>query len=186
MSQITMDQLSPELIAEIMAMAKSQAETSKELGSSSPIRQQLTDLREPSSQKERIARPQFHFSADPDEAGKKPYKYQEYPKLMWDSYGNEVTVKNLASEDALGEDWSDVPPSFVDDPVASMQDEMAQLSAEERQMVIDAQKQARLARINAKLALMSDADALKAFSAVEDGATPEVAVRKRGRPRKVV
>jgi hypothetical protein len=180
MSQITLDQLSPEVLALL------QQQGVQTPGSRSPIRKPLMDLREPSSPKDRINRPQFHWSADPDEAGKRPYKYSPYPKLLWNADGREVLVKDAAAERALGDGWYDTPQfAPVDNVVDELTAELSLLTAEERMMVMDAQRQARLSRLQAKLDQLSEDELAQVVgesaSGAGDVASPPV---KRGRPKK--
>lgn len=180
MSQITLDQLSPEVLALL------QQQGVQTPGSRSPMRKPLSDLREPSSPKDRINRPQFHWSADPDEAGKRPYKYHPYPKLLWNADGQEVLVKDFAAEKALGDGWYDTPQTVsAANSVDELTAELTLLTAEERMMVMDAQRQARLSRLQAKLDHLSEDELAQvvghASSGAGDVSTPMV---KRGRPKK--
>lgn len=182
MNQITLDQLPPEVIALL------QHQGQQLQGSRSPIRKPLDDLREPSSPKERLNRPQFHWSADPDEAGKRPYKYHPYPKLLWNASGEEVLVKDAAAERALGDGWRDVPPTASNNPVDDLMAEINMLTAEERMMVIESQRQARVARLQAKMDRLSDADIAQLMGETPDASGTDApfvtAASRRGRPKK--
>ncbi len=84
----------------------------------------------------------------------------EFPKLMWSAQGQEVTIP--AGKDAKAQELALEKKGYVHYPPAdqspfdAIEREMAQLSDEDRQMVLDMQRQARMNRLQAKVAGLSD------------------------------
>ena len=173
---ISLDQLSPEVLALLnQQVGNAQAR--------SVVPKPLSDLREPASPKERLFRPQFHWSADPDEAGKRPYKYRSYPKLMWNEAGEEKLVQSQSEEQVLVGEWRTTPPAMsVSNPIHDIESELALLTPEERQMVFEAHRQQRLSRIQAKLGQLTDEQMAQVAGLTEPDAAP--VKRSPGRPRK--
>lgn len=170
---IALDQLPPEILA---LLKQNEGERSR-----SVVRAPLTDLREPANPKDRLFRPQFHWSAEPDEEGKRPYKYRAYPKLVWNEAGEERVIRSKADEAALVGDWRETPPVLLPtNPVHDIESELASLTPEEREMVFEAHRAQRLARIQAKLGQLTD-EQLTQVAGVGDAVAPSK--RKPGRPK---
>jgi len=86
----------------------------------------------------------------------------EYPKLLWSPAGVEVTVpagKDAKSQEQalLKQGYGSIPPADIT-PMDAIAREMAQLSDEDRALVIDMQRQARMNKIQEKIARLSDAE----------------------------
>lgn len=123
----------------------------------SPVRKPLTDLREPTTAKGRLNRPHFEWSADPDPKGT---VIPEYPRLMWNAEGDEQLVES--ANVPIPPDWTPYPPLVA--PVGQMDALQAQLEAlspEDRALVFEAQRQARLKKIQDQLAGLSDRELAK-------------------------
>lgn len=174
---ITLDQLPPEILALL---------NQNGLPTRTGARPVLTDLREPRTPKEKLNRPNFFWSAD-EEPGKPPYRHQEFPKIKWQQDGDqirEVLVRSADEEAALIGAWSNFPPLVAPQTTAdAIQAQLDALTPEERQLVFEAQRQQRMAALQAKLAAMPDAQLAKLMAA--DAAGEEPAKRGPGRPRKV-
>ena len=81
-----------------------------------------------------------------------------------------------------GPEWVSLPPATTVDPLQSTLDAFASLTEEDRQVLIEAQRQDRMAVLQKKLAGLSERD-LETLLAQSLGASPE-AKRGPGRPKK--
>lgn len=89
----------------------------------------------------------------------------EYPKLMWSPQGQEIVIP--AGNDAKAQEldyeakgYLHLPPADQS-PVDAVEREMAQLSEEDRALVVEMQRQSRMARLEERLKGLTD-DELKA------------------------
>ena len=104
-----------------------------------------------------------------------------YPSLLWHAEtGREVTIKTAAERATYGPEWVTVPPSTTADPLQSTLDAFASLNEEDRQVLIEAQRQDRMAVLQKKLAGLSEGDLEKLLAQTGQ---PE-AKRGPGRPKK--
>lgn len=122
----------------------------------SPAFKPLRDLRAPATQKGRLNRPHFEWSADDDGTTVIP----PFPRLYWDERGVERRIEN---EDDLvrlvGKDWTDRPPmAHAQTEKERAEAMLAMLSPEDRQFVLEAQQKTRLERIREQLSGLSPAD----------------------------
>ncbi len=143
-------------------------------GNRSPVWKPLRDMRAPQTQKGRLNRPHFEWSADePPEGTKIP----AYPRLMWDAKGTEYSIANPIDEQRRrDEGWTTAPPMASALSASDrIQSELAALSPEDRQFVIEAQKQARLNKLKEQMSGLSNAD-LAALMAAQPTADAPVAV----------
>jgi len=91
----------------------------------------------------------------------------------------EKCVRNQTELDALGSEWSPIPPSLdLPSPFEAIQDQLAALSDEERRLVMQEQQKTRLSAIQAMLATLSPEE----VAAIAGG---QPAPKKKGRPKKV-
>jgi len=84
----------------------------------------------------------------------------DYPKLMWSPKGQEITIQagKDAKEQQLAyerQGYGHTPPADAS-PLDAVEREMAQLSDEDRKLVLEMQKKARMARLEEKLAGLTD------------------------------
>ncbi len=116
----------------------------------------LTDLRAPSTAAGRLYRPHFEWSAD-DPGGQ---VIPPFPRLYWDENGVEGRFESQADMDArMQENWTLLPPNQVPLTKQQMIDrELASLSPEDRDFLLDAQKKARIGRLQDLMSGMSAAD----------------------------
>lgn len=149
MSMIDLDNLTPEQIEQLKGILGSTGGMNR-----SPGWKPLKDMRAPTTQKGRLNRPHFEWSADDD--GQTVIK--PYPRLYWDANGIEKRIEN--AETPIPADWSAYPPSkaAIVDPMVRMQQEFDALSPEDQQFVLEAQKKARLAKLNEMMAGMTEAN----------------------------
>ena len=125
-------------------------------GTRSPIRKPLTDLRMPQNAKGRINRPHFEWSAED------PNVKEENPgiRLFWCEKGIEHAVK---PDEAPEAGWTPYPPRLqAIDPMTAVQAEFDALSPEDQKIVMEAQRQARLKKLQDKMSGLSldDLDSL--------------------------
>ncbi len=149
MALIDLDNLTPDQIEQLKGILGSTGGVNR-----SPAFKPLKDMRMPTTQKGRLNRPHFEWSADDDgNTWIKPY-----PRLYWDAAGVERRVES--AETPIPSDWTSYPPSkaAIVDPMVRMQQEFDALSPEDQQFVLDAQKKARLNRLNEMMAGASEAN----------------------------
>ena len=155
---ITIDQLPPEIQALIGAGTNR-----------SPVRQPLTDLREPADPKAKLNRPNFFF-----EMGKaEPYRYQPYPALRYKLVNGRIEERRVenATEDnrAQADGWADVPPysppPTVEQQKASevqaIKESLAEMTPEERQQILAAYAERRRQTVLDRLSAMPDEEFAK-------------------------
>jgi hypothetical protein len=126
----------------------------------SPFRpRQLTDLR--LLPRADDPRPTFYSTAEVPRDWDTTAQH-EYPKLMWSPAGVEVRID--AGKDAKAQEMTlekrgylHTPP-MDQSPVDAVEREMAQLSDEDRAFVLEAQSKARMARLQERIAGLSEAD----------------------------
>lgn len=152
-------QLSPEVLDQLkQALAGTGVDAQNRTGA---VRKPLTDLRTPRNPQARLHRPTF-IPIDEAEEQRTPYVKQDYPRLKFklDDAGKlvETVVFNATSEAALGPAWTDAPP-FAPPATAEerLKAELDALSEEDRAFVLEAQRKARLDRLQAQLSTLSDA-----------------------------
>ena len=128
-------------------------------------------------------RPTFFWSADsPRDAGDLT-KTTPYPRLLWHrDTGEEITVPTAEAHAQMGEEWLVLPPAqTAPDPMETMRAELDALTPEDRAVLIEGQRKARMAALQAKMAELPD-DALETL--LGDAMTQATAKRGPGRPRK--
>jgi hypothetical protein len=110
-----------------------------------------------------------------------PHVRTEFPVLRFrltETGVEERFCKTQKDVDALGDEWTAIPPSIeLPSPLESLEEAMAGLTDEERALVMNEQKNVRLRAIQAQLAALS-ADDLASLSGIP-------VKRKPGRPKKV-
>jgi hypothetical protein len=148
MAMIDLDNITPEQLEQLKALI------GQAPGSRSPAWKPLKDMRAPTTQKGRLNRPHFEWSAEDD--GQTVIK--PYPRLYWDANGVEKRVESEA--EFIPHDWTSYPPSkaAIVDPMVRAQQEFDALSPEDQQLVLAAQKQARLNRLQSMMSDLSDAN----------------------------
>ena len=125
----------------------------------SPFRpRQLHDLRLQPTKDD--PRPTFFWSADPPRT-QAPPRPRAYPKLRWHAEtGQERTIRTPQELAALGADWIDHPPVMTPETAEErVARALAELSPEDREMVLEANRQAKLARLQRDLADLSEVQA---------------------------
>ncbi len=151
----------------------------------SPIRpRQLTDLRLLPTKDD--PRPLFISSAEAPRDGRDLTKTTPYPKLMWhQDTGTEITVYSSAEERQMSDIYTLTAPAHrVLEPMDALKLELDSFSEEDRALILNAQKQTRIAELQAKLAGLSEEALTRLLGESEqDEATGEVK-RRPGRPRK--
>lgn len=159
MAMIDLDNLTPEAIAQLQAVLGVAGGVNR-----SPAWKPLKDMRPPTTVKGRLNRPHFEWSADDD--GQTVIK--PYPRLYWDAAGVERRVES--ADVPIPAEWNSYPPSkaAIIDPMVRMQQEFDALSPEDQQFVLDAQRKARLNRLNEMMSGMSEAN-LSALVPKSDG-----------------
>ncbi len=133
----------------------------------SPFRsRQLTDLR--LAPRADDPRPTFFATVDVPRDWNTTDQH-EFPKLMWSPAGVEIRID--AGKDAKAQElafekkgYLHFPPADQS-PLDAVEREMAQLSDEDRAFVMEAQRTARMARLQERIAGLSDED-LALISAV--------------------
>lgn len=155
-------EISPEVLEQIkQALA---ASGGLELTHRTPVtRKPLTDLRTPRNPQNRLHRPTFFPVDEAADSEDRPLRVMWYPKLKFklDSAGRlvETCVLNEVSEKALGPEWVDTPPLTTpltrDERIAQ---ELAQLSDADRELVLKAQRDLRMNRLQQALSELPDAD----------------------------
>lgn len=173
-----LDSLSSEQIAGLLAMLE--ANKAGNLGTRSPIPQQLRDLRPPMNEKGKLHRPSFSFSADADPLAP-PYVHQEFPKLMFHARRGEIAVMNQEAMDELGDGWQETPIHNAKvTPYDAARAEFESLSEEDRALVMELQRDARIKRVQAALGSFSEAEI-----ATLAASSPDAPVKRGpGRPKK--
>ena len=131
-------------------------------------------------------RPTFFWSAVAPRDGVDLGRTTEFPKLMWHGEsGTEVTV--LSTEDerrhhALGFVWT--PPAWVEpDPMEAIRAQWDALSPDDQALLLESQKQDRIAMLKAKLSALPEAQ-LAEMLASQAQSQGDVVKRGPGRPRK--
>lgn len=143
MALIDTDNLTPEQIA---ALRTALGITDTTAGARSPAWKPLKDMRPATTAKGRLNRPHFEWSAEDD--GHTVIK--PFPRLMWDERGIERLVQTQEDLDTVPTAWMPYPPSkaALVDPMVKMQADFDALSPEDQAFVLEAQKKARLNRLN--------------------------------------
>ncbi len=173
-------QLSPELLQQIQAAIQNGTLQLGNPAGRSPIKpRQLHDLRLLPTKDD--PRPTFFWSAEsPRDVGDLT-RTTEFPKLMWHAEGGqEITIHSAEEQRRLLTQGYvlTAPASVVIDVMDQMRAQFEALSAEDQALLIDAQKQDRLAALRAQLGTLPE-DKLQAMLAQADPAK-----RKPGRPKK--
>ena len=169
-------QLTPEQLASLKGQLDALTPTD---GRSAFRPRQLHDLRLAPTATD--ARPMFVWSAEtPRDFVPTPTKF--YPSLIWHQVtGEERTIHSAEERMALGQSWASIPPQVASvDPEQDMRDALEALSDEDRALLLEAQRQDRMAVLQKKLAGLTQ-DQLDTLLA--GTATPE-AKRGPGRPKK--
>ena len=141
MSELDLASLTPDDIDHLRAVLGTQGGVVR-----SPGFKPLKDLRMPTTTKGRLHRPHFEWSAEDDgNTWIKPF-----PRLAWDAQGHEHRIETENDLATIPSSWSLTPPSSRtgEDPMARVRAEFESLSVEDQQFLLNAQKQARLNRIN--------------------------------------
>ncbi len=151
MAMIDLERLSPDDIEALRAVLGSATGATR-----SPAWKPLKDMRPPTTQKGRLNRPHFEWSADDDGHT----VIAPFPRLMWDEKGVEHKVESVEALAALPSTWNPYPPSkaALVDPMVKMQADFDALSPEDQQFVLDAQKKARLNRLHEMMSGLSEKD----------------------------
>ncbi len=143
-------------LSELQAL-KAQLDGLTDVSGRTPIRpRQLHNLLLMPTDKD--ARPTFFWSA---ESPRDTYvTHSPWPALLWhNDTGREITVSGAEERAKYGEEWISTPPAaLVIDPLSNIQDAFAGLSDEEQQLIMEAQKRDRIAKMQAKLADLSEED----------------------------
>ncbi len=173
-------QLSPELLQQIQAAIQNGTLQLGNPAGRSPIKpRQLHDLRLLPTKDD--PRPTFFWSAEsPRDVGDLT-RTTEYYKLMWHGEtGQEITVQDKPEEIRMKAQGYvlTAPASIVIDVMEQMRQQFEALPAEDQALLIEAQRQDRIAALKAKLAELPE-DKLQAMLAQADPAK-----RKPGRPKK--
>jgi hypothetical protein len=178
MSQITINDLSPDLLQQLKTLFESQAKGTA--GNRSPIPVQLKDLRDPGTQSGRLHRPSFVFSAEAD-TDARPYVHQAFPKILYHAKtGAETLALSQENMDALGAEWQEFPPHAAKmTAFDAAKSELDSLSEEDRKLVAELTRKAKIDRVNALMASLSESE----IAALTNGSEP--AKRGPGRPPKV-
>jgi len=170
--------LSPELLQQIQAAIQSGQLMLGNPAGRSPIKpRQLHDLRLLPTKDD--PRPTFFWSAEsPRDIGDLT-RTTEFPKLMWHAEsGQEITV--LSKEDQAEKLHHgyvlQAPASVVIDVMETMRAQFEALPEEDQKLLVEAQRQDRIAALKAKLAELPE-DKLQAMLAQAGG-------KKVGRPKK--
>ena len=173
-------QLSPELLAQIQAAI---ADGTLQLGNPagrSPLRpRQLNDLR--ILPRADDPRPTFFWSSEAPRHAVDLTKTTEFPKLLWHGdTGQEITV--MSSEEqgrrlSMGYVFT-APSAVVLDPMEQLQEQWAALSPADQALILESQKQDRIASLKQKLSVLPEAKLAEMMSDMES------AKRGPGRPRK--
>lgn len=141
-----LSQLTQEDIAQLAALIQNS-------GQRSPIWKPLSDMREPRTQKERLHRPHFEWSADEVPGTVIP----PFPRLFWTASGEEKLIATDKDMVNVGADWTPYPPLTARlDTVAQVQAELDSLTPEDRAFVLEAMRKNKLESIQAKMSAMSD------------------------------
>ena len=87
---------------------------------------------------------------------------KNYPRLMWAPSGQEITIPDTPDAEKVqkgyeAKGYSHTPPADVT-PMDAIEREMRQLSEEDRAFVLEEQRKARMSKLQAKIANLSDAD----------------------------
>ncbi len=146
-------QLTPDELASLKQQLDSITDVS---GRQAPRQRQLHDLRLMPTATD--ARPLFIPSAEAPRDGRDLSKTTEFPKLMFHrDTGEELTVYSSA-EQRQNSDIYDLMPKagVVLEPMEAMRLELDSFSEEDRKLILDAQKQSRMATMQAKLAGLSE------------------------------
>ena len=163
---IDVSQLSAADIAALKAVLAGTDDTGR-----SPIRdRQLHDLRLLPTASD--PRPTFFWSAEAPRNAGDLTRTTLYPRLMWDKDGKEVTAPDLkAQESYTAQGYVLLPPANAEapDPMDELRIAFEALSPEDRATLVAAQKQSKLAAIQAQMAALSDAD----IDALIAGVTPK-------------
>lgn len=144
------------LTADDIVKLKTLLGVKEEAGGRSPVWKPLADMRAPTTTKGRLNRPHFEWSAEDDGHTVIP----AYPTLYWDDHGVERRVETAEAEKLIPASWKPYPPrkAAIVDPLVKAQAEFDALSPEDQQFVLQAQKQARLNRLNEMMSALSDTD----------------------------
>lgn len=107
-----------------------------------------------------------------------PERHLPYPRLLWHvETGQEITVHSLEEHQAKGEMWISTPPaSQALDPVARAKEMFDALSPEDQALVLEQQRQARIASVTAAMGGLTATQAAEALG--------QPVKRGPGRPRK--
>ncbi len=158
--------LSPELLSEIkQAIADGQLNVSDLQGGRSPFRpRQLHDLRLLPTKDD--PRPTFFWSVEGPRNNPDAGKTFPYPRLLWSSDGEEITVQSEPEHKRmLAQGFLEVDPgTAVVDQSETIRLMLERLSPADRALVIDGQKKARMNAIQEQMAELS-ADDLEAVLA---------------------
>lgn len=94
-----------------------------------------------------------------------PERHTPYPKLLWHvETGQEITVYDEAEHQAKGEMWTNIPPaSQALDPVARAKQMFDALSPEDQALVLEQQRQARIAAVTAAMGGLTVSQAAEAL-----------------------
>ncbi len=146
-------------------------------GRQAPRQRQFHDLRLLPTKDD--PRPLFIPSAEAPRDGRDLTKTTEFPKLMFHKdTGKEITVASSAEQRQMS-DLYDLTrrPDVVLEPMEELRVELDSFSPEDRALILDAQKQSRMATMQAKLAGLSE-DALARLLADAEGAEKKTKAKK--------
>ena len=181
--------LSPELLAQIQQAVKDGSLQLPATGGRSPIRpRQLHDLRLLPTKDD--PRPTFFWSATAPRDGVDLTRTSEFPKLLFHGEtGTEIVVQSRDEQQAhLAMGYTFNAPAWqAPDPMDAIQAQWDALSADDQALLLESQKQDRIAMLKAKLSALPEAKLAEmlAKAAQETPAQQEIR-RGPGRPRKEV
>jgi hypothetical protein len=176
MGSVDLSSLSPDQLAGLKAQLDGLSDTTGR----SPIRpRQLHDLRLLPTATD--PRPLFIPSAEAPRNATDLTRTTPYPRLLFDAdTGVDVTAQDAPHHRRLlAEGYVEIAPVLAPvAPLESVQAEFHALSDEDQALVLEGQRQARIAALQAKLSALPES-AVTALTADKEADAP-----KRGRPRK--
>jgi len=160
-----------------LAALRAQLGLTTEVTGRSPIKpRQLNDLRLLPTKDD--PRPTFFMSAETPRTGEDFSKTSQYPRLLWHTNGEEITVTDAREHTArVAEGYLTVAPAnaVAPDPMEAMRAALEALSPEDRALMIDAQNQDRMTALRSKLSALAPED----LEALLAGVDSPPAKRKR-------
>jgi hypothetical protein len=175
--------LPPDLLAQIQDAIKTGQISVGTFGRSPMRPRQLHDLRLPPTKDD--PRPTFFWSAEAPRDGVDLTRTTEFPKLMWDAEtGTEVTVTDAEDQGrhvARGYVFV-APTSVVIDPMDAIKAQWDALSADDQALLLESQRQDRIAMLKAKLSALPEAKLAELLAREESARTPSGYPLPNGEP----